>query len=638
MSNDKDSVSNPRFLTSPETISDIVARRISRREFVGGAAAVSTLAITGCEKPKVETKAAPSASFSFPEISRGIDETHHVPDGYVADVLLRWGDPLFEDSPVFDPNNQTAAAQLRQFGNYNDYVGFISLDPDADGNDRALLCVNHEYTKATMMFPDVAEDFPKHMTKAHCETEMAAHGGTVVEIKKQGDKWVPVIGSPFNRRITAGMTPMTVTGPAAGHPRMRTTEDPDGMTVAGTMYNCAGGITAWGTYLMAEENVHDYFSGVLPEGHRETENHKRYGVGFSPWFVWGTFFDRYSLDKEANEANRHGWIVEVDPFDPNAKPKKRTALGRCKHEGAESVVSPNGHVVLYTGDDERFEYVYKFVSAGKFTPGDREANLDLLKDGTLYAARFNEDGTVDWLPIVFGEGPLTPENGFDSQADVLIETRRAADLLGATPMDRPEDVEPDPRTGRVWVMLTNNTRRTEDQLNPANPRPQNRFGHIIEIIEPQGDFTATKSRWEFLVKCGDPSDPEVGAMWNAQTSANGWFGSPDNCSIDPLGRLWVATDGNDDTGGADGIWAMETTGEMRGTGRAFFRAPIGAEVCGPNFSDDGRTFFVAVQHPGDEPGATHQEPMTRWPDFNPNMTARSSVLQIRKKDGGVVGS
>jgi len=627
--------SNPRPANGAQTIEDLIELRLSRRGFIGGLVATSSLTINGCSSSR--THKALEASFQFNEISRGTDKTHHVPKGYSADILMRWGDPLFSDSPVFDPLNQSAAAQRRQFGCNNDYIGFVPLESNDDDEARALLCVNHEYTSTTMMFPGVAANYPDSITKEHCEIEMAGHGGSVVEIVRRNGAWSPVVPSNYNRRITADTTPMEVAGPAAGHERLRTSDDPEGMIISGTMYNCAGGVTPWGTYLMAEENIHAYFQGALPEGHRETENHKRYGVPGS-WFQWARHFDRYNIGVEPNEPNRFGWIVEVDPMDPESKPKKRTALGRVKHEGAESVIAPNGRLVLYSGDDERFEYVYKFVSSAAVNMEDRNANNDLLDDGVLYVARFNEDGTVDWLPLVHGQGPLTADNGFYSQADVVIEARRAADELGATPMDRPEDIEPDATSGRVWVMLTNNNRRKEDQVNAANPRPDNQHGHIIEIIEPNGDFTATQSQWNFLVKCGDPDDPAFGAVWNPETSENGWFGSPDNCAVDPTGRLWIATDGNERTGAADGVWAMETDGPLRGTGRAFFRAPVGAEVCGPKFTPDSKTLFLSVQHPGDARDLSYEKPSTRWPDFKSDMPPRPAVLAIKRNDGGDIGS
>ncbi|MFN7056722.1 PhoX family protein [Hyphomonas sp.] len=649
---------NPRLKDGVATISDLIDARWSRRAFLGGVGAASGLALSACGSvpvpsmpsvpfmgrdrtpepaPAAPEPAAPvfEGRFQFEEIARGMDGRHHVAPGHRADVLIRWGDPLFADSPRFDPYNQTAAAQRRQFGYNNDYIGFTPLPAGADGSRRGLLCINHEYTTTNLMLPGVTEGYPDTMTKELCEVEMAAHGGTILEIRESGGRWQPVVPSAYNRRITADTTPMQVTGPAAGHPRMRTSEDPTGTRVAGTMNNCAGGMTPWGTYLMAEENFNGNFLGQLPEDHPEADNHKRYGVP-GGWYQWGRHYDRYDVSKEPNEPNRFGWIVEVDPMDPASMPKKRTALGRFKHEGAESVVAPDGRVVVYSGDDQRFDYVYKFVTKNRFAPGNRSANMNLLDEGTLYVARFDADGTVAWMPLVHGQGPLTEENGFASQADVVIEARRAGDLLGATPMDRPEDVEPNAKTGRVYVMLTNNDRRTAEQVNAANPRGPNRYGHIIEIIEPGGDFTATASRWEFLVKCGDPADPQVGAMWNPETSVNGWFGAPDNCAIDPQGRLWIATDGNEGTGAVDGLWALETEGERRGTGRHFFRCPEGAEMCGPLFHPDGDTLFLAVQHPGDGRGTSFENPATLWPDFIARMPPRPSVVVVMREGGGQI--
>lgn len=631
---------NPRIAAGATTIGELIDQRLSRRGFLGGLGAVSGLALVGCSSGSEAVvpagDAASGPAFQFTELARGMDQTHHVAAGYDADVLIRWGDPLFSDSPAFDPLNQSAQAQRRQFGYNNDFIGYVPLDAGADGHERALLCINHEYTNANLMFPGVTAGYPASMTRELCEIEMAAHGGTILEVRKEAGKWAPVVPSRYNRRITADTTPMRISGPVAGSPRLQTSEDASGVVVAGTINNCAGGITPWGTYLMAEENFNGNFMGELPEGHREAENHKRYGVP-SGWYPWGKFFDRYDVGKEPNEPNRYGWIVEVDPADPTYVPRKRTALGRFKHEGAESVVAPDGRVVVYSGDDQRFDYVYKFVTKEKFVPGNLMVNSSLLDEGTLYVARFDADGTLAWLPLVYGTGPLTEENGFASQADVLIETRRAGDLLGATPMDRPEDVEPNLKTGSVYVMLTNNDRRTDDQVDAANPRASNRFGHIIEIVEPGGDFTSETSRWEILVKCGDPEVAQVGALWNPLTTENGWFGSPDNCAIDPQGRLWVSTDGNEDTGAADGLWALETDGERRGTGQHFFRCPIGAEMCGPRFNETGDALFLAVQHPADTDGSSFETPSTRWPDFDDALPPRPSVVVVTRQGGGPIG-
>ena len=625
--------------TANATMGEIIAARFTRRELMVGALAVTAIATT-LGRRALAASTTLSSSFDFKEIEAGIDTHHHVAEGYDADILLRWGDPVLADALPFDPKAQTAEKQARQFGYNSDFVGYIPIE---NRSDHGLLVVNHEYTNEELMFPNIevqeAKDvaFAK-MTKDLVDIEMAAHGGSVVEIRKADGKW-QVVQSNLARRVTAE-TPMEITGPAAGSDRLKTAEDPTGANVRGTVNNCAGGVTPWGTWLTAEENFHGYFWNALPEGHAEAANYKRYGLG-SPAYAWGKFHDRFDLAKEPNEPNRFGWIVEIDPFDPNSAPKKRTALGRFKHEGAAGIVNKDSRYVIYLGDDERFDYVYKFVTSGTVNAADRTANFGLLDSGTLYVARFETDGTGSWLPLVHGDGELTAANGFASQADIAIETRRAADLLGATKMDRPEDIEADAKTNRVYVMLTNNTRRKADAVDAANPRAENAFGHIIELVPESDDHAATRFAWQILVRCGDPSVADVGATFSSETTKNGWFGMPDNCAVDSRGRLWVATDGNNakSTGRADGLWSLETEGSGRGTSKHFFRVPVGAELCGPCFTPDDETLFLTVQHPGEqEEGAAvdFDNPITRWPDFKDGIPPRPSLVVITRTGGGKI--
>ena len=642
------------------TIGDVINARYGRRDVLRGMLGVSaTTALFGTSALVAPNKAAAATAadsrYVFDELTWGNDESHHIADGYSADVLLRWGDPITADAPDFDVMNQSAAAQLQQFGYNNDYVGFWPLNDDGS---RGVLCVNHEYTNEEVMFPGLGRQDRagfEGMTAELVDIEMAAHGGTVVEIVKGDDgKWALVKDSALNRRISPLNTAMSIDGPAAGHDRLKTSADPTGTTVIGTINNCAGGMTPWGTYLMAEENFHGYFwSDVVDadgkpdvSGQAEAASMKRYGVP-GRWYAWGQYHDRFNIDKEPNESNRFGYIVEVDPFNPDATPIKHTALGRFRHEGAETTIASDGRLVIYTGDDNRFDYQYKWVSNEVVTDENSVFGSSLLSDGTLYVARFDEDGTVAWLPLVHDEGPLTAENGFNSQADIAIDTRLAADALGATPMDRPEDAQPGPN-GTAYLMLTNNSRRQPEQVDAANPRAESRFGHIIEIKEDGGNHASDKGTWSILVLCGDPSIAEVGAQWNPETSENGWFGSPDNCAFDADGRLWISTDqgsGWGRTGKSDGLYSLETDGDLRGHSKLFFRCPVGGELCGPYFTPDSETLFLAVQHPGTdgtkdfkgfERDSTFEDPATRWPDFNPNMPPRPSVVVVTKDGGGKI--
>ena len=638
-------VSNPST-TAP--MSQLIETRLTRRDALKGMAAAGIYGLFGCATPAPQSGGS-LTSLTFVESARFLDETHHVAPGYTVRTLVRWGEPLHADAPAFNPLQQTAAAQEKQFGANNDYIAFMPLPRGSNSSTRGLLCVNNEYTLAPMMWPGYTpESYAKSVTREQCGTEMAAQGHSIVEIEMRGGTWAIKRDSPYNRRISARSTAMRISGPAAGHPRMITRADPAGREVIGTYGNCAGGTTPWGTVLTAEENFHYSFIGDASKG-REAAAWKRLGVDGRGRNLWGRYFERFNLDKEPNEANRFGWIIEIDPYDPKSMPVKRTAMGRYNHECANTTVSHDGRVAVYSGDDKRMEYVYKFVTRDVFNAQKPQAHHDLLDNGTLYVARFDAAGKMRWLPLVFGQGPLTQANGFENQGDVLIETRRAADLLGATPMDRPEDVEVNPATGRVYVVLTYNENRRPDQVDAANPRAANKHGHIIEVIPPmvngKADHTATECAWEFFIRGGDPKNPEHGARYGnaadseGAVSANGWIAAPDNVVFDPKGRIWIATDGQDDWAGfADSLYAAETSGPRRGITRNFFSCPRGAEVTGPAFTPDGKTLFLSVQHPGDEKGSTFDKPSTRWPDFNPNMPPRPAVVAITKTDGGEIGS
>jgi secreted PhoX family phosphatase len=559
-----------------------------------------------------------------------------VPPGYTAQVLLRQGDPIKPGAPEYDPRTQTGPQQEQQFGSDPDFISFMPLPYGSKSSTRGLLGVNHENHRAAICFPGS----PKQLSQQQVEVQVAAQGFSITEIAKEGNRWRVVKDSKYNRRIS-GNAPMRISGPAAGHDRMKTSADPSGTRSFGTLNNCAGGTTPWGTMLTAEENIQNYFSGDAGKG-PEAAARKRYNItGKGRYADWARYQDRWSLDKEPNEPNRWGWIVEIDPYDPGHTSVKRTALGRCAHECATHAVSHDNRVAIYSGDDSRMEFVYKFVTERPYDPKNREANRDLLDRGTLYAARFEANGKMRWLPLVHGQGPLTAANGFASQADVVIEARRAGTLLGATPMDRPEDVEPNPLTGNIYVVMTFNEQRKPDQVNAANPRAGNKWGHIVEIIPPRvggkPDHAATECDWGFFIVAGDPSKPEQNARYPNAPSANGWVCAPDNVAFDPKGRIWISTDGQDDAGGFnDSLYCAATSGPTRGATRCFFTSPVGAEVCGPEFTPDGRTLFIAVQHPGD--GSTFDKPSTRWPDFRPDLPPRGSVIAVTKADGGEIGS
>ncbi len=640
---------------SPEpefALDALIAARLSRRGAIAGAGAAALLASLG----RIGDAHTTESSLDFEELAARLGVDHDIAAGHRADVLIAWGDPVLPDAPPFTPDRPSVAAQERQFGYGNDYLAYFPLPhPDGEaGSDRGLLFVNHEATVPELMFKTYHSG---ESTLAECEVQLAAHGLSVVEVAREGGLWSVRADSSYNRRLPSNRTVFELRGPAAGHPRLCTRDDPSGTRVIGTLNNCAGGRTPWGTALSGEENVHHYFH--LPRAPdadgqwedsapavsplvRERTNHARLGIGPAP-YPFFQHIPRFHVEREPHEPNRFGWVVELDPYDPEAVPVKRTALGRFCHEGAETTLDPDGRVVVYMGDDGRGEYVYRFVSANSAHPKDRAANRNLLDEGTLFAARFFADGTLRWLPLVFGVGPLTPANGFESQADVLIETRRAADLVGATRMDRPEDVEASPTTGSVFVVLTNNSRRGREtglDVDAANPRRENRTGHILELRPPRRadkpDHSADVFSWDVFLLGGDPARADSGARIGAGTSADGWLSCPDNIAFDRRGRLWIATDGHVDASGRpDGLWACDTDGAGRAATRRFYAVPMGAELCGPCFTPDGTTLFVAVQHPGE--GSTYGAPSTRWPDFDPERPPRPAVVALQRLDGGPIG-
>ncbi|MBY0335227.1 MAG: PhoX family phosphatase, partial [Acetobacteraceae bacterium] len=580
------------------------------------------------------------STLTFPELRHGWSQTDAVAEGHERHVVIRWGDPVLPGAPPFDPSNLTAAAQAMQFGANNDFLAVLPPERGGRVTDRAILWANHEYSSTRLMFPGFGASAAAraNITAAQTGVEMMAHGGSIVEIERAEGRWRPAQGGRLNRRITAE-TPMRIAGPAAGHPRMRTSADPAGTRVLGMLNNCAGGVTPWGTILTCEENINFYF-GHLPADEALRPALRRYGMVGSPAYHWFRHVPRFDLAREPNEPNRFGWVVEIDPYDPTSTPIKRTALGRFKHEGAATTLAPDGRVVVYMGDDERFDYVYRFVTARPWNPAAPER--DLLDEGTLSVARFDAGGTMRWLPLVHGQGPLTPANGFHSQADVVIEARRAADLLEATPMDRPEDVEANPVTGRVYVMLTNNTARRAEQVNAANPRAANAHGHVVELVPPteggRPDHAAETMRWTIFLRGGRPGI-DAGAQYHRAVSDSGWLSCPDNCAFDSRGRIWISTDGAQGAAGvADGIYVADTVGPGRALTRLFYQGPTGCEICGPWVTEDDSTLFLAIQHPGEDPGSTFDEPSTRWPDFADGVPPRASVIAITKRGGGPLGS
>ncbi|MBU7597528.1 PhoX family phosphatase [Streptomyces sp. P38-E01] len=647
---------------------DIVAGALSRRSMLR-AGAVATVAVAGgaalsaCSTAgavPVE-KAGEAGRPGRPDGAKGLrfrpvepntKDAVTVPSGYDQNLVIRWGDPILRGAPDFDADKQSAKAQAGQFGYNNDFLTLLPL-PGEQG--RQVLFANHEYTNEEIMFRGYDPEKP---TREQVEIAQAAHGLSVVVVQEERKtgKLKAVPRHKLNRRFHS-RTEFRLTGPAAGSELLRTSADRTGTKVLGTFNNCAGGTTPWGTVLSGEENFNQYFGNLDKVTDAEAAARlKRYGFEEGATARrWEEFDTRFDLAREPNEANRFGWVVEVDPYDPDSTPVKHTALGRFKHEGAEPQLTADGRPVVYSGDDERFDYIYKFVSDKRVRRGrsraDRAHNMTLLDDGTLYVAKLTGDspkkeidgsgklpsdgefdGTGEWIPLASGDESFV--DGMTAE-EVYLFTRLAGDKVGATKMDRPEDVEPSPRTGRIYAALTNNTARgVDDGAGPdeANPRIENKHGHVLEIAENWDDPSSDGFVWRLFLVCGDPEDDSTYFAGYPKDKVSP-ISCPDNLTFDPYGNLWISTDGNA-LGNHDGLLGVATAGERRGEVKQFLTVPKGAETCGPIVQED--RVLVAVQHPGELDDASAEKPGSQWPD-GPGKINRPSVVAVWRKDGRRIG-
>lgn len=673
------------------TFASILETRLARRTILKGSLGAAMvglfgigLSACGSDDNKKKDRNVPGGGeqplLGFQPIPTSEADTIVVPPGYRYHVLAPWGTPIAGTYPAFSINN-TGAEQAMQVGMHHDGMHFFPIEgSSADG----LLVMNHEYVEPRFLhashrgkalsssaFLDASGEIWNNATSTARNAdevlkELNAHGVTIVRIRKGIDGRWTVQPDALNRRIT-GLTPMELTGPVRGDDKVKTKYSPSGTMTRGTLNNCAHGVTPWNTYMMAEENWAGYFHNNDAKPPRE---HARYGVSTANRgrYAWekaeggadefirfnATATGASATDDYRNEPNCFGWMVEVDPFDPNYVPKKRTALGRFAHEGVVFAPAQEGKpVVCYSGDDATNEYIYKFVSRKNFYAATAKTD-NLLDEGTLYVAKFNDDGTGEWIPLIHGQNGLTAdaEIPFVSQADVLLNTRLAADVVGATKMDRPEWGAVDPKTFDVYFTLTNNTGRSEANEHAPNPRGPNQHGHIIRWTEAGGDPAATTFQWEIFVLAGDDGDSGVSKnrgydLKGDPLDASNIFSAPDGLWFDPAGRLWIQTDigeGSQNSGihkvfgNNQMLCADPVTGEIR----RFLTGPLGQEITGVVTTPDMRTMFINVQHPGaTTTPAQWAAGITRgsWPDHDPlNLPPRSATVVIWKEDGGVIGS
>jgi uncharacterized protein len=667
---DDDGISNE---SGNSHFNEIVETRLSRRGFLGAGVAGAVAAAFGGVAGILNAVPASAHGrhsrplLGFDGIAVSSADTLVVPEGYTAKVLIAWGDPVSSGPAFAQDASNTWQDQTKQWGMHNDGMVYFPIR----GSRHGLLVENNEYTDDVLLFADGTAGWNADKTKK----SLAAHGVSIIEIKKVRDdgdewddddehhhrhgghrrhgrryEWKVVRPSKYGRRIT-GMTPIAIGGPAAGDPRLVTSADPTGRLALGTLNNCAMGFTPWGTYLACEENFNGYFRKTGPQ----TAMERRYGItaaGFG--YLWHTTDTRFNADLEPNEAHRFGWVTEIDPFEPKSMPVKRTALGRLKHEGAWVQEARDGRVVVYMGDDEQNEYIYRYVSRLPWRQSFRR-RIHPLDDGTLYVARFNADGSGQWLPLT----PDNPALAGKTLADILINTRAAADAVGATMMDRPEWIDTFPDKLTAIATLTNNSRRgttppsvnapdgssaaasARPPVDAINPRVNNVYGHIITWSYAR-DWTEPTFGWDIFALCGDPAVAAHGS-----TIVGDKYGSPDGIYVAPSGRLWIQTDVSGSTQNA-GAYAGFGNNQMlcadpetRET-RRFLTGPVQCEITGVFVTPDEKTMFVGIQHPGEAPAGAlspaNPKQFSSWPDGDAGGRPRSSCVVITKDDGGEIGS
>lgn len=612
-----DELRDPRPDTSD--FDAVVERAIGRRGFLGGALAFgSGAAVFGTGLFAATSKAkAGASSFAFKPIGIATDHAVHVPEGYQSKVLVRWGDPLFSEAKGAYSAEAGVPVEMsdKVFGENTDGMELF----DVEG--RQVMAINSEYVNTKINLPAEAEGRPRTAD----EVQMLKHfqGVTVLEVADSGNGFEVVIDSIYNRRIHHD-TPMSIDGPAAGSPLMQTNADATGTSALGTMNNCGSGRTLWGTYLTCEENFNGYFGASVER--EPTPGEVRYGIGGSSRYAYEEHDPRYDISGEPNEPHRHGWITEINPADPNSTPVKHTALGRFKHENAAMTQGADGRIVVYMGDDERGEFVYKYVSNGTWAEG--ESTDGLLSDGTLYVGKFNDDQTGEWLAI-------TEESTGMAKDEMLIFARMAGSKLGATTMDRPEWVAVNPVKAEVYCALTNNKNRgvkpnaggDDTSVNGPNPRETNHYGQIVRWTPDDGDHSAATFSWDLYVMAGNPTVYNNAYGGSDNVNEGNMFNSPDGMVFSSDGMLWIQTDGNDDNeGDFEGMGNNQMLVGNPETGEIarFLTAPNGAEVTGLTWSLDKKTAFVGIQHPGGS-----------WPDGDGK--PRSSVIAVWRDDGAAFG-